>query len=297
MNHHLKRRKLLLATASIPISAACTAWATERRDSLAANAQLEKLEREFGGRLGVFAMNTANDATLGYRATERFPMCSTFKVVAAAAILARSARIEGLMQQRLRYQRSDLVTYSPITEKHIADGMTIAELCAAAIQYSDNTAANLLIKTLGQPETVTAFARSIGDTEFRLDRWETDLNTAIPGDPRDTTTPAAMGRSVQRLVLGNALAPDHRERLQGWLRGNTTGAARIKAGIPADWEIGDKTGSGDYGSANDVAVLWPPRRDPVVLAIYTTQHEKDSKARSDVIASAAQIVVRWLGAL
>lgn len=295
MNLHLKRRKLLLAAGSIPFSIASTSWATEKRDSLAAKAQLEKLEREFGGRLGVFAMNTANDALLVYRAAERFPMCSTFKVVAAAAILARSMQVEGLMQQRLRYRQSDLVAYSPITERHIADGMTVAELCAAAIQYSDNTAGNLLIKTLGEPKTVTAFARSIGDSEFRLDRWETDLNTAIPGDPRDTTTPEAMGRSLQRLVLGNALAPHHRESLRGWLYGNTTGAARIKAGIPADWEIGDKTGSGDYGSANDIAVLWPPRRDPVVVAIYTTQHEKDSKARSDMIASAAQIVVDWLG--
>jgi beta-lactamase class A len=286
---------LLLAAASVQLSAACTAWPTGKQNSPVADAQLQDLERSFGGRLGVFAMSAADNATLGYRANERFPMCSTFKVVAAAGILARSAQVEGLLQQRLHYQRSDLVTYSPITEKHIANGMTVAELCVAAIQYSDNTAANLLIGILGEPKAVTAYARSIGDTKFRLDRWETDLNTAIPGDPRDTTTPEAMGRSMQRLVLGKALAPRQREALRLWLLGNKTGAARIKAALPADWKIGDKTGSGNYGTGNDVAVLWPSRREPVVLAIYTTQHERNLKARSDVIASAAQIVVGWLG--
>jgi beta-lactamase class A len=295
MNHLSKRRKLLLAAGSIPFSTTRFTWAAAEQDSLLANAQLKKLEQEFGGRLGVFAVNTANDALLRYHARERFPFCSTFKVMAAAAILARNAQVEGLMQQRLKYRKSDLADYSPITEKHIADGMTVAELCAAAIRYSDNTAANLLIRKLGGPKIVTAFARSIGDTEFRLDRWETDLNTAIPGDARDTSTPEAMGRSLQRLVLGNALVPHHREILQDWLCGNTTGASRIKAGIPADWIIGDKTGTGQYGTANDIAVLWPPRRDPVVVAIYTTQHQDDSHARNDVIASAAQVVVGWLG--
>jgi beta-lactamase class A len=295
MSFFLKRRKLLAAAASIPLSAACTSREPQRRHSPNAEARLEELEREFGGRLGVFAIDTADDAVLGYRAGERFPLCSTFKVIAAAAVLARSAQAEELIQQRLQYRRDDLVDYSPVTERHIADGMTLSELCAAAIQYSDNTAANLLIRILGEPGTVTAFARSIGDTEFRLDRWETELNSAIPGDPRDTTTPEAMGRSMRRLVVGTALAANHREQLRDWLCGNTTGAARIKAGIPANWKIGDKTGSGDYGSANDVAVVWPPRRDPVVVSIYTTQHRRDAKARSDVIASAAHIVAEWLG--
>jgi beta-lactamase class A len=150
------------------------------------------------------------------------------------------------------------------------------------------------MEILGGPEAVTSFARSIGDEKFRLDRWETELNTAIPGDPRDTTTPLAMGLSLSRLVLGSALMPEHGEQLQQWLLGNTTGAARIKAGIPADWTIGDKTGSGDYGTANDIAVVWPPDGKPVVIAIYTTQYHKEAAPRSDVIASAAQIAVEWL---
>ena len=167
------------------------------------------------------------------------------------------------MQQRIKYQQRDLVTYSPITEQHVKDGMTVAALCAAAMQYSDNTASNLLMKILGGPEAVTAFARSIGDRQFRLDRWETALNSSIPGDRRDTSTPNAMGQSLQRLALGNALEPHLQAQLQAWLRGNTTGAARIRAGVPADWQVGDKTGTGDYGTANDIAVLWPPRRSPV----------------------------------
>ncbi len=296
MKYSSNRRIFLLAVASLPFSTPCTSLATKKHPAVLAKAQLEKLERTFGGRLGVFALHTANNAQLSYRADERFPVCSTFKVLAASAILSKSGSTAEFMQQRIQYLKSDLVDYSPITEKHVADGMTVAELCAAAIQYSDNTAANLLIKMLGGPEAVTAFARSIGDITFRLDRWETALNTAIPDDPRDTSTPEAMGRSLQRLVLGDALAPHHRKQLREWLYGNTTGAARIKAGIPADWKIGDKTGSGHYGTANDIAVLWPPQRKPIVVAIYTTQHQQDSKARNDVIASATHVVVDWLDA-
>lgn len=285
IHHSPTRRALLLAATALPFSAC----ASMKPDSV--NTRLEQLEREFGGRIGVFALDTGSGAVLRHRAGERFPLLSTFKLVAAAAVLARNAQVQGLMERRLTYAQADLVAYSPVTGKHVADGMTVAELCAAAIQYSDNTAANLLLGTLGDPAALTAYARSIGDTAFRLDRWETELNTAIPGDPRDTTTPEAMGRTLQQLVLGDALSPGHRDILRGWLLGNTTGAARIKAGIPPDWAIGDKTGTGDYGSANDVAVLWPPRRAPIVVAIYTTQDRKEAKGRSDVVASAARIAV------
>jgi beta-lactamase class A len=152
-----------------------------------------------------------------------------------------------------------------------------------------------LMKILGGPGAVTTFARSIGDRQFRLDRWETALNSSIPGDRRDTSTPNAMASSLQRLAFGDALEPHLQVQLRVWLRGNTTGAARIRAGVPADWQVGDKTGTGDYGTANDIGLVWPPRRSPVVIAIYTTQGEKDAKARNDVIASAARIVVDWLG--
>jgi beta-lactamase class A len=295
MNHSRNRRKLLLAAISVPIATIWTSWATQGDTAVAAGAKLAKLEQTLAGRLGVFALNTANGKQLSYRGDEYFPMCSTFKVLLASAILKRSTQIDGLMQQRIKYQQSDLVTYSPITERHLEDGMTVDALCAAAIQYSDNTASNLLMKILGGPGAVTTFARSIGDRQFRLDRWETALNSAIPGDRRDTSTPNAMGRSLQRLALGDALEPYLQVQLQAWLRGNTTGAARIRSGTPADWQVGDKTGTGDYGTANDIGVLWPPRRAPVIVAIYTTQGEKDAKARNDVIALAARIVVDWLG--
>jgi beta-lactamase class A len=295
MNYSQNRRTFLLAAISVPIATVWTSWAMKGDAAVSAQVQLAELERTLVGRLGVFALNTANGTQLSYRANEYFPLCSTFKVLLVSAILKRSTQIDGLMQQRIEYQQSDLVTYSPITERHLKDGMTVDALCAAAIQYSDNTAANLLMKILGGPGAVTTFARSISDRQFRLDRWETALNSAIPGDRRDTSTPDAMGQSLQCLVLGNLLEPHLQVQLRDWLRGNTTGAARIRASVPADWQVGDKTGTGDYGTANDIGVLWPPRRAPVAVAIYTTQGEKDAKARNDVIASAARIVVDWLG--
>jgi beta-lactamase class A len=157
-----------------------------------------------------------------------------------------------------------------------------------------NTSATAL-KRLGGPAAVTAFARGIGDDSFRLDRWETELNTALPGDPRDTTTPDAMARSLQRLALGEALPALQRAQLQDWLRSATTGAERIRAGVPADWRVGDKTGTGAHGTANDIAVIWPPHRAPLVLAVYTTQPSQDAKPRNEVLAAAARIVVTWAG--
>jgi beta-lactamase class A len=295
MNLSQNRRKLLLAAVSVPLATIWTSWATQGDAAVTAQAKLVKLEQTLAGRLGIFALNTANGKQLSYRGDDYFPMCSTFKVLLASAILKRSTQIDGLMQQRIKYQQSDLVTYSPITKQNLEDGMTVDALCAAAIQYSDNTASNLLMKILGGPGAVTTFARSIGDSQFRLDRWETELNSSIPGDRRDTSTPNAMGLSLQRLTLGDALEPRLQLQLRVWLQGNTTGAARIRAGVPADWQVGDKTGTGDYGTANDIALIWPPRRSPVVVAIYTTQGEKDAKARNDLIASAARIVVDWLG--
>jgi beta-lactamase class A len=253
--------------------------------------KLDALERDSGGRLGVAALNTRDGMRLQHRADERFAMCSTFKVMAAAAILKRSVTDKNLLQRRIPYTADQLVTYSPITEKSVGDGMTVAELCAAALQYSDNTAANLLIRLLGGPESVTLFAREIGDETFRLDRWETALNTAIPGDPRDTTTPAAMMKTLQLLMLSNALAAHERGMLVTWMRGNTTGDKRIRASVPEGWSVADKTGSGDYGTANDVGVLWLPNKPPIVLALYFTQAEKGARLREDVLASATKIVV------
>lgn len=294
MTHCPVRRTLLLAAVTAPFAAACTPWAGRAEGSAAAQDRLAALESAAGGRLGIAALNTASGARLSHRADERFALCSTFKVIAASAVLQRSATQAGLLQRRIAYKKDELVAYSPITEKHVGDGLTVAELCAAALQYSDNTAANLLMKLLGGPAAVTAFARAIGDNQFRLDRWETELNTALPGDPRDTSTPAAMAASLQRLTLGDALGRAEREQLVAWMRGNTTGATRIRAGVPADWQVADKTGSGDYGTANDIGVAWPPGRPPIVLAIYFTQPGKDAAYRNDVLASAARIAAEAL---
>lgn len=295
MSHFSSRRTLLLAAASAPVAWTLPTWASDGAQRTSAESLLAALESTSGGRLGVSALNTANGAQINYRSDERFPFCSTFKVILAGAALARSTKVAGLLQQRIHYVLSDLVNYSPISRNHVADGMTVAELCAAAIQYSDNTSANLLTKLLGGPAAVTAYARSIGNSEFRLDRWETELNTALPGDVRDTATPASMAHSLQALALGDALPLAQREQLQDWMRGNTTGAKRIRAGVPAGWQVGDKTGSGDYGTANDIAVLWPPGRAPIILAVYLTQREADGKWRDDVIAAAARLVVGALG--
>jgi beta-lactamase class A len=254
--------------------------------------QLSALEASTGGRIGFFAINTANDTIMEYRAEERFPMCSTFKLMAAAAILKKSMTDENLLKQRLNYERKDVTNwgYTPITSKHVKDGMTVEELCAASLQYSDN-GVNLLTQLLGGPQQLTFFLRSIGDSTFRLDRWEPELSSAIPGDLRDTTTPAATGASLQKIVLGNILGQPQRKQLEDWLRGNTTGDARIRAGVPKGWLVGDKTGTCDYGTTNDIGIIWPPNRAPIVVVIYFTQKEKDAAARNDVIATATKFLV------
>ena len=289
------RRSLLLAAASLPLLGACGAWPAAQRAHATADVRLRALEASLDGRLGVYAVDTGSDAALVYRGDERFPLCSTFKVVLAGAILDRSVREPGLLEQRIRYAASDLVSYSPITQTRVSDGMTIAALCAAALRYSDNTAANLLLKLVGGPAGLTSHARAQDDSTFRLDRWETDLNTAEPGDLRDTSTPQAMALTMQRLCLGDLLPAPQRLQLQDWLRGNTTGGTRIRAGVPASWQVGDKTGTGSYGTANDIALAWPPQRAPLVIAIYTTSHRQDAEARNDILASAARVCVDALG--
>jgi len=295
MSHLNRRRTLILAAAAAPLAVACAGRPSLARSGAQAESRLAALETATDGRLGVFALNAGDGRQVSYRAQERFPFCSTFKVMLAGAILHHSEQTPGLLQQRIRYSHGSLVSYSPITKKHLADGMTVADLCAAAIQYSDNTAANLLIQVVGGPGAVTAFARSIGDQDFRLDRWEPQLNTAVPGDPRDTSTPLTMARSLHALAIGDALAGGQRQQLQDWLLGNTTGATRIRAGVAADWQVGDKTGSGDYGTTNDIAVLWPPGRAPIIVAIYFTQREREAKWSNDTIAMAARIVASALG--
>lgn len=289
MTDFTTRRALMLALASAPLARAADLLDQAPTTApVSRTGLLARLEKESGGRLGVAAFNTADGRQLLHRADERFPLCSTFKMMLAAAVLARDP---SLLEKRIRYEKSDLVPHSPVTGKHVAEGMTVEALCEATLQYSDNTAANLLMKQIGGPAAVTAYARSIGDSEFRLDRWETELNSAIPGDLRDTTTPQAMAKSLQKLVMGEALPLHCRRQLKDWMIGNTTGATRIRAGVPAGWIVADKTGAGDYGTVNDIAVIWPPGRPPMLLAVYVTLPGKDDKARVELHGEVAKVAI------
>ena len=248
------------------------------------------LERRHSGRLGVAVLDSATEKLVAHRGDERFAMASTFKFVAAAFVLARVDRGEESLARRVVYSRDDLVTYSPITEKHAGGGgMTVGELCDAAVTLSDNTAANLLLDSFGGPAGLTAYMRSLGDGVSRLDRRETALNEAAPGDPRDTTTPAAMLGLLRDTVLGTALSPSSRAQLAAWLVANKTGDKRLRAGVPAGWRVGDRTGTGGNNATNDVAVLWPPGRAPIVVAAYYAEARASEDERNAVLAEVGRL--------
>jgi beta-lactamase class A len=264
MTRRALSQSLLAAPLILPLGAA-KAWAEP---------DLAAIERRLGGRLGVAARST-DRVLVRHRADERFPLCSTFKVLAAAAVLARVDAGSEDLDQTVTYGAGDLLSYAPVTRKTLEAGggtarISVSELCAAALEWSDNTAANLLLARLGGPEGLTAWLRATGDPLTRLDRTEPTLNSAIPGDPRDTTSPEAMRATLDRLLLGSVLSAPSRERLEGLMVACHTGARRLRAGLPKDWTVGDKTGSGDNGSVNDVAILRPPGRAPVTAAVYVT---------------------------
>lgn len=283
------RQTAAIAVSLISLLASPMLWADNNNTI---EEQLNTLEKYSQGRLGVALINTKDNSQITYRGEERFAMASTSKVMAVAAVLKASEKQAGLLDKNITIKKSDLVTYSPITEKHLTTGMTLAELSAATLQYSDNTAMNKILDYLGGPAKVTQFARSINDVTYRLDRKEPELNTAIHGDPRDTTSPIAMAKSLQALTLGDALGQSQRQQLVTWLKGNTTGDNSIKAGLPKHWVVGDKTGSGDYGTTNDIAVIWPENHAPLILVVYFTQQEQDAKYRKDIIAKTAEIVTK-----
>lgn len=238
--------------------------------------RLAQLERESGGRLGVALLESANRRVTGYRLDERFPMCSTFKVLAVAAILSRVDHGEEQLRRSVPIAQADILKYAPVTSQHVGpSGMTIAELCEAAITLSDNTAANLLLGSLSGPASVTDFARSIGDSYTRLDRTEPTLNEATPGDLRDTTTPRAMANDLRLLLLGTVLTPSSRGMLKEWMVQCKTGEKKIRSALPASYLVGDKTGSGDHNTSNDIAVIWPPGQSPLVLTVYVTATKTD----------------------
>jgi beta-lactamase class A len=259
-----------------------------------AGTELAALEARLGGRLGVCAVDTDAGTTVRYRADERFLMCSTHKALTVAAILRLRVRQSGLLDRVVHYGQSDVLAYAPVTSQHVADGMSVSALCAAALTRSDNTADNLLLRILGGPPAVTTFARALGDQVTRLDRIEPDLNVGAPGDQRDTSTPAQMAADLRALAVGDALDSSGRDLLNGWLAANLTGGALIRAGLPTGWRVGDKTGSGAHGEMNDIAVIWPPGRGPLVLAVYTAPTDPNSTAGQATVATAATIVAKAL---
>lgn len=256
--------------------------------------RLRALERDHGARLGVFGWNTATGRTVVHRADELFPMCSAFKTLAVAAVLRDLDHDGTFLAQVIHYTRRDIrrAGGAPITGKreNLARGMTVEALCDAAITYSDNTAANLLLEELGGPTSVTRFCRSTGDRVTRLDRWEPELNSAEPGRITDTTSPRAIGTTYARLVLGNALDAGDRDRLTGYLLANTTGGKRLRAGLPEGWGVGDKTGTGQYGTGNDVGIAWPRSGGPIVLSVLSTHDDPAATADDDLIREAASVL-------
>uniref|UniRef100_UPI00311CE1C6 TEM-1 Beta Lactmase Variant 80.b n=1 Tax=Escherichia coli TaxID=562 RepID=UPI00311CE1C6 len=256
---------------------------------------VKDIESRLGARVGYAVLDTASGKIWeSYRADERFPMMSTFKVLACGALLSRVDAGQEQLDRRIRFRQSDLVTYSPVTEKHLDDGMTLAELCEAAITMSDNTAGNLVLETLGGPEGLTAFLRTLGDQVTRLDRWETALNEATPGDERDTTTPAAMAATLRKLLTGDALSPASRQQLIDWMEADKVAGPLLRSALPAGWFIADKSGAGGRGSRGIVAALGPPGKPPRIVVIYLTETEATMDERNAAIAEiGAALIKHW----
>lgn len=253
------------------------------------------IEQRTGARIGVAALETGSAKRLDYRSEGRFPMCSTFKFLAAAAVLKRVDNGEEKLDRFVSYGAQDILEYAPVTKAHLkVGGMTLSALCAAAIEQSDNTAGNLLLNAIGGPAGLTSFVRGIGDETTRLDRKEPELNSATPGDERDTTTPAAMCADMQQLLLGNVLSESSRHQLEDWLQHNETGAQMIRAGVPKTWTVGDKTGRCGNGATNDVAIIRPAGRAPIVVAIYSIGSTSSAADRDVAVAEAARAAVDFL---
>jgi beta-lactamase class A len=256
----------------------------------AGSANLAKLEHREGGQLGVLAIDTATGHRIEHRVNERFAMCSTFKFIAAAAILQRVDRGAEHLDRRLEFTTADLLEYAPIARKHVQErGMTMAEACSAAVEWSDNTAANLILKALGGPESVTAFIRTLGDQVTRLDQTEPALNVVAPGDIRNTTTAASMVRILSTVILGRVLSTNSRATLEGWLVDFKVGDKRVPAGLPQGWTVGHKTGTWS-DQTNDVGLIWPPAKAPIVYAALYHRGGIPSDKREAVLCEVGRII-------
>ena len=254
-------------------------------------AELARIEQALDARIGFAAHNLATGQRWEVNADERFAMSSTFKTLACGALLEQVDEGQLALETEVSFEESDLVTYSPVTEQYAGhQPMTLFELCDATMTTSDNTAANLVLQALGGPEAITAFARSMDDPITRLDRYETELNEATPGDERDTTTPNAMLATLEKLVLGDVLADESRQQLEAWMKGNAVADGLFRAAMPFDWVIADRTGAGGYGSRSITAIIWPPEQPPTVAVFYITDTEASFEERNAAIASLGEVV-------
>src|SRR3954447_13191170 len=277
----LSRRRALIGGLTFAAAAACATrpvLADPAEPLPAIQDRIAALERRHNAYVGLFAVDLDGGRSIAHRGQEALAMCSTFKGYASARVLQMVEHDELTLDQQMFIDPAAIVANSPRTAPRTGGDMTLAELCQAALQVSDNTAGNLLLKTIGGPPSITAFARSIGDDRSRLDRWETELNSAVPGDPRDTSTPEALGTGYRSLLAGNALGPSQRSQLEGWMRGNQTSS--VRAALPPGWTTADKTGSGDYGSTNDVGIAYGPAGQRLLLAIMTKSQVNNPKVEN-----------------
>ncbi|KAA0759190.1 class A beta-lactamase [Bacillus sp. AR2-1] len=258
------------------------------------NQSFAKLEKEYDAKLGIYALDTGTNQTIAYHSDDRFAFASTSKSLAVGALLRKNS-LEAL-DQRITYTPEDLSNYNPITEKHVDTGMTLKELADASVRYSDSTAHNLILKQLGGPSEFEKILREMGDTVTTSERFEPELNEVHPGETHDTSTPEAIAKTLQSFTLGTALPTEKRELLVDWMKRNTTGDKLIRAGVPKGWEVADKTGAGSYGTRNDIAIIWPPNKKPIVLAILSNHDKEDAKYDDKLIADATKVVLNTLKA-
>ncbi|HDR7354236.1 class A beta-lactamase BlaIII [Bacillus wiedmannii] len=258
------------------------------------NQSFAKLEKEYDAKLGIYALDTGTNQTIAYHSDDRFAFASTSKSLAVGALLRKNS-LEAL-DQRITYTHEDLSNYNPITEKHVDTGMTLKELADASVRYSDSTAHNLILKQLGGPSEFEKILREMGDTVTTSERFEPELNEVHPGETHDTSTPEAIAKTLQSFTLGTALPIEKRELLVDWMKRNTTGDKLIRAGVPKGWEVADKTGAGSYGTRNDIAIIWPPNKKPIVLAILSNHGKEDAEYDDKLIADATKVVLNTLKA-
>ena len=290
------KKQIGLLTLGLLIAGGCAtneqSVSVENQAEQGMNQRLAELEKQYDSRLGVYAVDTESGEIVSYNAEDRFAFASTDKALSVGILLKQKSLDE--LEKTITYSEDDLVTYSPITEKHVDSGMTLKELSDASIRYSDNSAANFIFDEIGGPQGLTEALREIGDEVTQSERIETDLNDVKPGETQDTSTAKALAESLNSFVLEEVLEEEQRDLLEDWLVHNTTGDTLIRAGVPETWKVGDKTGSAAYGTRNDIGIVWPPNREPIVLAVLSSRDQEDAETDDQLIADTTKEVLREL---